>query len=270
MVSEYEQQYVELANRLMELIREYNMPYEGLKPGEYDKPIERTLKEQRERIAELEGESNQLQARIMKLEERLLQTQNERNAATQRIKELEAEREIFKLHNAGLASQRDDYYGQVQTLTHELAECRAQNTNMSADIETYRAALAGVALASQSASGQENEVSYQFETISLLDGQRKVVFEITIPPGGKLHSWEVKNDLIHLAWQRPARPESDGSDKIQKAIEMLQDGGDIDGSHHKQWYIDQTLQWLMGKEAYEKWWTEYATEYGGWDEGIAP
>jgi len=42
----------------------------------------------------------------------------------------------------------------------------------------------------------------------------------------------------------------------------------FDGEHHKQWYLDQLLRRVVGKDEYER---LYADEdYGGWDTGIAP
>jgi hypothetical protein len=51
--------------------------------------------------------------------------------------------------------------------------------------------------------------------------------------------------------------------------------GMIDGAHHKQWLIDQMMQTIMGKEAYQTWLEKYnkeslESEYDLWDQGIAP
>jgi len=39
---------------------------------------------------------------------------------------------------------------------------------------------------------------------------------------------------------------STGDDRIQKAIELLVEYNDIDGAHHKDWVMDQTLRILAG------------------------
>lgn len=46
----------------------------------------------------------------------------------------------------------------------------------------------------------------------------------------------------------------------------------IDGSHHKQWVIDQMLRIMLGEVGYEEWVTHMNSDpdYTPWDEGIAP
>ena len=58
-------------------------------------------------------------------------------------------------------------------------------------------------------------------------------------------------------------------ERIKKALEVATWGG-VDGSHHKQWVIDQMVRVLAG-DGYGAWLDEY-TEGGEyeWDEGIAP
>ena len=51
----------------------------------------------------------------------------------------------------------------------------------------------------------------------------------------------------------------------ERLIDILIDVGSIDGSHHKQWAIDQALRVLMGKD-YE---TTIGLSYD-WDKGVAP
>jgi hypothetical protein len=58
------------------------------------------------------------------------------------------------------------------------------------------------------------------------------------------------------------------------AIAMIQDVGDVDGAHHKQWLIDQVLRLLAGPD-YENVVREImdgrdGPETFGWDVGIAP
>jgi hypothetical protein len=67
----------------------------------------------------------------------------------------------------------------------------------------------------------------------------------------------------------------DEYDKIDKAVELISNYGGIDGGHHKQWVIDQTLRILMGEDVYQKWLVTYCNGEDGpdtyaWDTGIAP
>jgi hypothetical protein len=60
----------------------------------------------------------------------------------------------------------------------------------------------------------------------------------------------------------------------QKAIELIEQYGYIDGGHHKQWLLDEILRALLGDE-YDKWIEEYQKGEDGphtysWDTGIAP
>lgn len=61
-----------------------------------------------------------------------------------------------------------------------------------------------------------------------------------------------------------------GNTNERAAALALQYGG-IDGSHHKQWLIDQMLRTLCGA-AYPDVMAVYNSdeEYDSWDEGIAP
>lgn len=63
------------------------------------------------------------------------------------------------------------------------------------------------------------------------------------------------------------------SDKIKAALELIESYGDTDGSHHKQWIIDQVVRCLV--DDYDEWVRKVT--YGvdgpntyGWDEGRAP
>jgi hypothetical protein len=204
-------------------------------------------------------------------ESKIIQTlEDERDQLQARIAELEAERDRAVERHSDLVAVHMDVMNKLGNSTHELAECRAMNAALVA------ASGQGVRMETLLTSGE-----------TLYDANAEI-------KAREYAGWQYDELILQhnghwaIVMQRPARPESEGitdpmqaffdnnpkvsegSDNIQKAIEMLQDGGDLDGSHHKQWYIDQTLRLLMGKEAYEKWWKEYATEYGGWDEGIAP
>lgn len=58
--------------------------------------------------------------------------------------------------------------------------------------------------------------------------------------------------------------------RIEDALALAWQYGQIDGGHHKMWVIDQMVRVLLGDE-YEKWVKEYEgdDEYE-WDVGIAP
>jgi len=63
-------------------------------------------------------------------------------------------------------------------------------------------------------------------------------------------------------------------EKIDKAIEIAFNYAMMDGSHHKNWVIDQIIRTLTEKN-YEKFVKEYNDGEDGpdtysWDEGIAP
>ena len=65
-------------------------------------------------------------------------------------------------------------------------------------------------------------------------------------------------------------------ERIEAALDLAWQYGQIDGSHHKMWVIDQMVRVLCGSEAvYEKWVGEYTkpirdNDYYEWDCGIAP
>jgi hypothetical protein len=58
--------------------------------------------------------------------------------------------------------------------------------------------------------------------------------------------------------------------RIEAAANMIIDYGGIDGGHHKQWVLDQTLRILLG-DGYQQWLSNYCEDGRyEWDEGIAP
>ena len=65
-------------------------------------------------------------------------------------------------------------------------------------------------------------------------------------------------------------------EKIQKALDIAFQYGQIDGDHHKAWVIDQMVRVLLGDiGSYAKWIKdyEYDEETGDeyeWEAGIAP
>lgn len=67
-----------------------------------------------------------------------------------------------------------------------------------------------------------------------------------------------------------------GDERIEKALDFAWQYGQIDGSHHKMWVIDQMVKALCGsEEEYNKWVNEYeepfeSGDYYEWDTGIAP
>jgi len=64
--------------------------------------------------------------------------------------------------------------------------------------------------------------------------------------------------------------------RIDEAIEIATEYGQIDGAHHKAWVIDQMVRVLAGsREEYERIVSEACDGEDGadtyeWDEGIAP
>ena len=59
-------------------------------------------------------------------------------------------------------------------------------------------------------------------------------------------------------------------EKITKAIAVILDYAQIDGSHHKAWVLDQTLRILLG-DKYEEIIEKYKDDgQYDWDCGIAP
>ena len=62
--------------------------------------------------------------------------------------------------------------------------------------------------------------------------------------------------------------------RINNACEIIGRYGMIDGSHHKQWVLDQVLR-VLQDENYEDWIKKYNMDglddgYSEWDEGIIP
>jgi len=57
----------------------------------------------------------------------------------------------------------------------------------------------------------------------------------------------------------------------QEAVKLILRFGEIDGSHHKQWVLDQVLR-ILFRQNYKKEMKEFNSdpEYSKWDEGIAP
>ena len=55
------------------------------------------------------------------------------------------------------------------------------------------------------------------------------------------------------------------------ALDLAWRYGQIDGSHHKMWVIDQMIRTLCGsEEEYKKWVAKYNDDDYEWDCGIAP
>lgn len=66
----------------------------------------------------------------------------------------------------------------------------------------------------------------------------------------------------------------DEKERIELALEIAASYGQIDGSHHKAWVIDQMVRALTG-DGYKKFVAENCDGEDGpdtyqWDEGIAP
>lgn len=62
----------------------------------------------------------------------------------------------------------------------------------------------------------------------------------------------------------------DSGQRIEKALELIERYGSIDGDHHKAWVLDQVVRTLTGPD-YEAWLDSYCEDgQYEWDEGIAP
>lgn len=64
-------------------------------------------------------------------------------------------------------------------------------------------------------------------------------------------------------------------ERIKKTLNIAWSYGQIDGSHHKMWVIDQMIRALCeNEEEYANWVMTYETpdgeDYWEWDMGIAP
>lgn len=62
----------------------------------------------------------------------------------------------------------------------------------------------------------------------------------------------------------------DDKEKVSKALDLIFTYGGIDGSHHKDWLIDQLARTLT-QEGYDDWVANYENgdEYT-WETGVAP
>jgi len=56
----------------------------------------------------------------------------------------------------------------------------------------------------------------------------------------------------------------------EAAMDILQTYGNIEGSDHRMWVIDQTLRALMGDDKYKNFREELSEVGYSWEEGIAP
>jgi len=66
----------------------------------------------------------------------------------------------------------------------------------------------------------------------------------------------------------------DAQRRIDAALKIASEDGQVDGGHHKAWAIDQMVRVLCGDQ-YEQFIREYCAGEDGpdtylWDEGIAP
>lgn len=65
-------------------------------------------------------------------------------------------------------------------------------------------------------------------------------------------------------------------ERIEAALDLAWQYGQIDGSHHRLWVIDQIVRVLCGsEEEYNKWVSKYTEpfkdgDYYEWDTGVAP
>lgn len=62
-------------------------------------------------------------------------------------------------------------------------------------------------------------------------------------------------------------------ERIGMAMNVIERYGGFEGSHHKQWVIDQVVRALLGPKGYEEWVSDMndnGGNYDPWDAGIAP
>lgn len=74
-----------------------------------------------------------------------------------------------------------------------------------------------------------------------------------------------------IFWRKVAETDAE---RVELALELLERDGQVEGSHHQAWVIDQVARILAG-DGYEAWIREYRDGEDGpetysWDVGIAP
>lgn len=65
------------------------------------------------------------------------------------------------------------------------------------------------------------------------------------------------------------------NEKLSDIMDVAELCGGVDGSHHKQWGLDQIIRIIVGPDGYKSWLSGYCDGQNGpetysWDEGIAP
>lgn len=83
-----------------------------------------------------------------------------------------------------------------------------------------------------------------------------------------------KDEKLRAAYNDQIRIIEEQADIIGGVQELVYKWGGIDGSHHKQWLIDEIIKLIAG-DNYESWVKAYNNGECGdstyeWDEGIAP
>lgn len=58
-------------------------------------------------------------------------------------------------------------------------------------------------------------------------------------------------------------------ERIQAAMGFLWEDGQVEGSHHRAWVIDQVARILLG-DSYDMWVKAYRADEYEWDEGTPP
>lgn len=53
-------------------------------------------------------------------------------------------------------------------------------------------------------------------------------------------------------------------------LAIIEQYGSIDGSHHKQWVLDQIVRTILTKDQYDEWVADTIAEGFEWDTGISP
>jgi hypothetical protein len=86
--------------------------------------------------------------------------------------------------------------------------------------------------------------------------------------------WYIDTDPPN-EWLIVERQEAEtDTERVQLTLDLLAADGQVEGSHHQAWVIDQAARILTG-DGYEQWIREYRDGEDGpetysWDEGIAP
>jgi chromosome segregation ATPase len=90
----------------------------------------------------------------------------------------------------------------------------------------------------------------------------------------KIEDWRAKNLQLELVQTDIKAQLSESQKKVEESIDFIVKYGGIDGAHHKDWVLDQTVRKLSG-DNYSKIIADAKAGEDGpdtyeWEEGIAP